>query len=212
MGIIKWKGAPDCDYRGLRAQQNPNAFEVFERFFCEERFDHVIELGTSYGGFALFLHDQSLKHGFRFTTYDWSGFNGGSWNDRRDLLMAMFGGKPPFNFRDANVLDPATQAEIIGLLGAGRCLLLCDAMKVEEFNTLAPHLTPGSHIMAHDYAPTLEHFERITRAPREGEPWGAWGWCEITDADIHGTLGAGVVTKSPWYDEFLDVVWLSCHR
>ena len=209
---IKWNGGPDCDYRGLRAQQNPNAFEVFERFLSQERFDHVIELGTSYGGFALFLHDQSLKHGFRFTTYDWSGFNGGGWATRRDPLMAMFGGKLPFDFRDRNVLDAGTQAEIIGLLGAGRCLLLCDAMKVEEFNLLAPHLGPGSYIMAHDYAPTLEHFERITRAPREGEPWGAWGWCEITDADLRGTLDAGIVSKSPWYDEFLEVVWLSCHR
>ena len=50
MERIKWKGESRTDYKGIMVQQNPNVFNEFEKFFKKEKFDYIIEIGTSYGG------------------------------------------------------------------------------------------------------------------------------------------------------------------
>ena len=126
MDKIEWKGESRCKYKGITTQQNPNIFQTFEDFFTKEKFDYVIEIGTSYGGLSLFLHDQSLIHNFKFVSYDWFGFMNGKWSHRTDKLKSQFNGKYPFDFRDKNVFDTSTVNEIAEMLEGNKCLLLWD--------------------------------------------------------------------------------------
>ena len=54
----------------IKVQQVYGIFDVFEKFFLKEKFDHVLEIGMSHGGLSLFLYEQSLKYNFCFQTYD----------------------------------------------------------------------------------------------------------------------------------------------
>lgn len=206
MNKIEWKGASRCKYKDITAQQNPNAFQTFNDFFIKEKFDHVIEIGTSYGGLSLFLHDQSLIHNFKFTTYDWSGFKGGSkvFADRRKNLLSKFNGKYPFDFRDKNVFDASTVNEIAGMLEGNKCLLLCDGGdKPKEFQIYSKYLTKGSFIMGHDYAPDKQQFNENYRNK-------IWNWHEISDKDIEPTMESENLIHSTYYNEFTSVAWVQC--
>ena len=50
-------------YKGkYKAQQQFNAWGVFEKFLLEEPFDLIVEIGTAVGGFVEFLYDfKTLK-------------------------------------------------------------------------------------------------------------------------------------------------------
>ena len=56
--------------------------------------------------------------------------------------------------------------------------------------------------MAHDYSPDREYFEKEVRGK-------IWNWFEISDEDVSESL-INYLEKSNYYDEFLEVVWLSC--
>lgn len=202
MERIKWKGQSRCEYKGLKTQQNPNVFNEFIEFFKNEKFDYIIEIGTSYGGFSLFLYEQSIQHNFNFITYDWSGFKGGSWDDRRKPLNKMFNNKIPFDFRDKNVFENTD--EIIKILKNNKCLLLCDGGdKPKEFNIFGEHLTPGSYIMAHDYAVDINVFNSEIRNK-------VWNWFEIQDSDISLAMETNNIIKSKYFKNFSSVAWVQC--
>ena len=202
MERIKWKGESRTDYKGIMVQQNPNVFNEFEKFFKKEKFDYIIEIGTSYGGLSLFLHDQSIPHKFNFITYDWSGFKGGSWNGRRFTLKENFNNKIPFDFRDKNVFEDSTIKEISEILINNKCLLLCDGGdKPKEFRIFSKYLTNGSYIMAHDYARDKDYFNREIKGK-------VWDWLEIQDSDIQLSIDKENLIKSSYYDDFSSVVWV----
>ena len=202
MEKIEWKGQSRCGYKGIKTQQNPNVFNEFINFFNNEKIDYVIEIGTSYGGFSLFLHEQSLQHNFNFITYDWSGFKGGSWNDRRGPLNKMFNNEIPFDFRDKNVFEH--KDEIIEILKNNKCLLLCDGGdKPKEFNIFGEHLTKNSYIMAHDYASNRDNFNTNIKNK-------ICNWFEIQDSDIQPTMDEYNIAKSKYFKEFSSVAWIQC--
>ncbi len=202
MNKIEWKNQSRCLYKDIKTQQNPNTFQVFENFFTTENFDYVIEIGTSYGGLSLFLHDQSLIHKFKFISYDWSGFKKGSWDNRRNALREMFNNEIPFDFRDKNVFEHAN--EIIEILKNNKCLLLCDGGdKAKEFNIFGEHLTLGSYIMAHDYAIDSDVFDNEIRNK-------VWNWFEIQDSDIQETMDKNNIVKSNYFEQFKLVAWIQC--
>ena len=224
MKRIEGKGQSRTSYKGALAQQNPNAFNEFAKFLDNESFDYVIEIGTSYGGFALFLHEQSLKHKFKFSTYDWSGFRNGSFANRiSDLKALMPLGILPFDYRDKSVFesDPDKHAvkegsvegriqgvtpltEIVDILLNNKCLLLCDGGdKVKEFNIFGKYLTPDSYIMAHDYASNKNNFKEEVKDK-------IWNWFEIQDSDVQLVMNEYNIVKSKYYEQFSSVAWLQC--
>ena len=205
MDRINWQGESRTSYKGILAQQNPNTFNEFEKFFNNETFDYVIEIGTSYGGLALFLHDQSLKHKFKFITYDWSGFKDGAWSNRiYQLKSTMPSGNLSFDYRDKNIFENTD--EIINILKNNKCLLLCDGGdKPKEFNIFGKHLTSGSYIMAHDYASDETDFETNVRNK-------IWNWFEIQDSDIQETMNENNIVKSNYFDDFVLVAWIHCEK
>lgn len=180
------------DYKGIPTMQALGAFDAFVKFFQQEKFDIVIEIGTAYGGLSKFLHDQSLIHNFEFITYD-------KFSNRLFENIP----NPEFDFRNKNCFEESTKSEIINILKKNKCLLLCDGgNKKDEFNLFSDHIQYDSFIMAHDYSPDEDYFKSTVKGK-------IWNWFEIKDSDISESLGKKVI-KSKYYDDFLNVVWISC--
>lgn len=190
-------------HEGIRAQQNPNAFQMFDKFFQENQFDFVIEIGTSFGGFSLYLYEQSLQHDFNFITYDYSKFKNGLWSDRRRDLKEVWDGELKFDFRDKDVFLQDTIDEISTILKSNKCLLLCDGGdKPREIQIYSEYLQPGSYIMGHDYSPSEEYFYQHHQKQ-------VWNWLELMDSDVENTMEQyGLIKSSEYYQGFCDVVWL----
>jgi len=179
----------------IPVQQVPTAFEIFTSFFAKESFDYVIEIGTSYGGLSLYLHEQSLINNFKFTTYDIS--------DSR-LKRAWGNLQIPFDYRIEDCFSQTTKEEIVGVLQNNKCLLLCDGgNKIEEFNTFGAFLSKGSYIMAHDYSPNKEYFKANISNK-------VWNWLEIRDSDVAAAQTSYNLRESDYHSDFTNVVWLSC--
>ena len=184
----------DFKYKNIPVQQNPLAFQEFENFFSKEKFDHVIEIGTSYGGLSLFLHEQSLLHTFKFTTYDIS----------IERIEKIWTDNIPFDFRVEDCFSDKTRTDVIEILQSGKCLLLCDGGdKPKEFNVFGEYLTKGSYIMGHDYSPNKEYFNEITKRR-------VWKWFEIQDSDIKEVMNTYSIKKSDYFEKFRDIAWISC--
>jgi hypothetical protein len=173
---------PTTLYNNVPAMQHPDTFAVFAEFFNENKFHHVIEIGTAYGGLALFMHEQSKLHGFTFRTYD----------------ITPLVPPPPFDQRIGSCFDAPHEQDIINTLMDGKCLLLCDGgNKAREVRYFARYMNFNSVIMAHDYASTPEYF-------REHIAGKVWDWHEIMDIDIP----FGTVHLHPkWYSRFANVAW-----
>lgn len=182
------------DYKGYPAMQNKNAYATFQSFFEKEKFEYVIEIGTAYGGLAYFLHEQSLQHKFKFTTFD----------KHRERLDEKWHNKHPFDFRQLNCFDETAYEFIVSVLQENRCLLLCDGgNKAGEFNAFAKYLQPQSFIMAHDYARNSNHFLQHIKGK-------IWNWHEISDHDVEDSMLLYNVYKSKYFIDFENVAWLCC--
>ena len=210
--MIEWKG--ESRYRvkssllpkgheGIRAQQNPNAFQMFDKFFNENQFDFVIEIGTSFGGFSLYLYEQSIQHGWNFITYDYSKFKNGIWSDRRRDLKNIWDGELKFDFRVKDVFHQDTIDEISHIIKNNKCLVLCDGGdKPKEIQIYSQYLQPGSYIMGHDYSPSKQYHKQHHKGK-------VWNWLELMDSDVEDTIQEYNLQKpSEYYQGFCDVVWL----
>lgn len=70
VGTVKFGGYHLFEYDGVGMFQANGTLDVFDQFFSEQKFDRVIELGTKYGGFTLFL---SKYHGKKLYSFDING-------------------------------------------------------------------------------------------------------------------------------------------
>lgn len=173
-------------YKGWPAQQNHRIFDYFPSFFEEEKFDIVIEIGTSEGGLSLYIHELSQNYNFDFWTYD---------------TEMMLNDLPPFDFRKKSAWDGEGYNEIITALDESdkKALLLVDGgNKILEFNLYAPFLKKGDYIMTHDYAPDKNFHEKYMK-------YGIWEWCQITEKDLN--LEVYGLSKNHHSDDFLNVAW-----
>lgn len=183
------------DYKSIPTQQVKNYFNIFSKFFENEKIENVIEIGTSYGGLSLFLYEQSLIHGFDFFTIDIS--------DKR-MKDAWSEKTIPFVYYVSDCFTDEIFTKISNILSLKKTLLLCDGgNKILEFNTFSSLLQSGSFIMAHDYSPNWDYFNTNIKNI-------TWDWCEIRDENIEQSFE--FVQKSKYYDEFLKISWISCFR
>jgi hypothetical protein len=83
----------------------------------------------------------------------------------------------------------------------GVTVVLCDGgSKKNEFRILSDYLKVGDIIMAHDYSPNQEYFEKNVNNQ-------IWNWLEIQDLDINESCLKN--NLSPFMeDEFRKVVWV----
>ena len=156
-------------YKGYPMQQNNTIFSYFPGFFQQHEFDHVVEIGTSEGGFSLYLHDLSQLHGFTFRTYD---------------VENKLHETPPFDFRHKSAWDGEGFDEIVDTIELpGKVLLVVDGGdKPKEINLYSPFLKTNDIVICHDYAPTKAyHEEHLNTLPYR------WNWLEIEDKDIDRT-------------------------
>lgn len=165
-------------------------YELFQRFHPEV----IVEIGTAGGG--LTLHLSRIKPaGCHLVSYDVA-----------DMRHAAVRAATEIDFRCRSIFTRDSVLEISALLCAeGPCLILCDGgNKVREFNLFAPALKRGDVIMAHDYAPDYEVFQREMQGQR-------WDWLEITLDPIRQTLRD--CNLVPWAEDlFLPVAWGSFRR
>ena len=148
-------------FLGLSMAQRWVDFAVWERVFNSSKWRKgLIELGTGYGAFSMFLLLQCVQRGMTFHTFDCreaipdeaavrllqlnSHFHlGGIFDDNLELLTKLI---------QSPELHPL--------------ILFCDnGWKQEEFRVFAPLLKDGDVVAVHDWG--VEFFEKYT-APMEG--------------------------------------------
>ena len=171
------------NYKGIPHKQSDSAFSAFDKFFNEQKFDIVIELGSGAGGFSLYLAE---KFGKKFYTFDMIN-KLDKYSDVKNRLLKLGA-----HFYFENVFKSNTLNSIFNM--DGRVLLLCDnGDKLEELITFSPKLKSGDVIMAHDYFPTAEDYYNQT----------IWKTCALTDGDENDD------TLDPYYkDDFVKAFWM----
>jgi hypothetical protein len=181
---------------GVRAAQATGIPSAFEAFFKKEAFDVIVEIGTLYGGFSVFLRDQVGSeipiHTFDITPVSRraiDGIPGDSLNQRLD---------------DSDITQHIVDAvsmkgveQVLRCLDKGRALIMCDGgNKVKEINLFLPLLRPDDVIMAHDYGKTAATFSTVD-----------WPAHEIQWSDVSETASK-TGFESTYEDLFAPVVWL----
>jgi cephalosporin hydroxylase len=179
-------------YKNVPLQQNP-AFEgIFKKFLEQQKFTHILEIGTGSGGFTLFLRDtlpdaKILTFDIEYRpTYEVLKKN------NIDVRLGQIFSEDIkntdynicYNKVDANTVNNSKVPEVIEqevkdfLALPGKKLILCDGgHKVGEFNCLSRYLKKGDFIMAHDYADTYDRFMTFLKGKY-------WDWCEIEEKYI----------------------------
>jgi len=179
-------------YKGVRNQQNPKSFDLFQNFFKENNdIELVIEIGSGFGGFSSFLKDQSIENNFKFISYE-------SNENKHKSILSL--GKD-IDCRNSNAITPFTLQEISDLLNSHKkSLILCDGDNIKlEFNRVSSLLKTGDIVMAHDYAPNKDVFENEYKGK-------IWDWLEISDIDIKEACEEN--NLKDFYSEFNKTAWL----
>ena len=139
----------DGTYCGYPATQAPIDYVIWTRILDEHPVELIVELGTAWGGFALYLSHLATAHGIGFVTFDRVDHRTAG-PDRtfgnREAAAADLGDA----FVCADVL--ANPEVVIGAIRGRRVVLLCDnGDKPREVALFAPELRPGSVLVAHDW-------------------------------------------------------------
>lgn len=170
-------------YQGKHViQQVENIKEFFEPFLKEEKFDTIIEIGTSFGGLTYLIDDivkeNDLPHNIHTFDLDFKDYVSDSLIKRNCIYHIL------------DERDEKFKETVISLLiNSGKCLLLCDGgNKIEEFNLYSKFLKSKDIIMAHDFCENKKEFEEVF----EGK---IWNWFEIGLDDIEQSIIKNKLTK-----------------
>lgn len=183
-------------YMNHGAQQNPHAYEAFYNLLNEVKPARIIEIGTSMGGFTMFLKLVCNDLGLNTT-----------------ILTNDINYQPGYEFLKDNGIDVRIENLFNGdysqvnsdaidyIQQDGTTIVLCDGgYKIGEFNLLSQYIKNGDIIMAHDYASTPEYF-------RENIYMKFWNWHEIQDSDIQESVKK--YNLEPFMqDQFTQAVWV----
>ena len=186
-------------YRGLKAQQRPEVFDLFLHFLHQIKPARILEIGTAGGGFSLFVRDALDSLGLSKTVYksfdieeqpQYSLLR----ENNIDVNIENIFDDDYQNIEKHSYIEPFIQEE-------GTTLVLCDGgNKITEFNTIAPLLKSRDFIMAHDYVESYAVF-------REKFFSKIWNWCEIKESHIEQiSKQCGLVPYGQ--NSFAPVVWV----
>jgi cephalosporin hydroxylase len=139
----------DNSYCGYPATQCPADFVLWRVLLGRHLPERIVELGTAWGGFSLFLSHQATARSMEFVTFDKVDHRTASpdWTFGNKAANAADLGD---QFVCADVLaDPAPVAIE---LANRKVALLCDnGDKPAEVNLYGPMLTPESICVVHDW-------------------------------------------------------------
>lgn len=169
-------------YKHIHAAQNSNVEKVFTELFIEYQPKRVLEIGTFHGGLSWMIRDildKNNMEGIPFKTYDTEYQKYLIPLVEKEGLNIEVLTKNLFSYSYLEWKDEESAAEIRDYIQQpGKTLVLCDGgCKRCEFRLISPFLKENDLIMAHDYAPNLEVFERDIKGK-------IWDWMEIQDSDI----------------------------
>lgn len=171
-------------YGYLFMSQNPFAQQVFTALLKEIRPVRILEIGTFHGGLTLMLRDilDSLNLNDNIIrTYDI--------NDQEFLKPLVKDKKIEvltvnlFNDTYSDFINDNSKQSLLDFIQqSGTTLVLCDGgCKKCEFNLISPLLKKQDIIMAHDYAPNGDYFNKYVKNK-------VWDWLEIQDIDIENSV------------------------
>lgn len=167
-------------YGYLFMSQHKNTPMVFTELLDIIRPSRILEIGTFHGGLTLMLRDCLDNLGLSLSsirTYDIL--------DQEYLkplvqnrLVEVYT-KNIFNDSYDDFIDIETKNEIYNFIQQeGTTIVICDGgCKKCEYNLLTPLIKNQDIIMAHDYCPNKEYFDKYIKNQ-------IWDWCEIEDLDI----------------------------
>lgn len=172
-------------YGYLFMSQHQNTPNVFAEFLADLKPSRILEIGTFHGGLTLLLRDIMDNIGLQdntILTYD---------VDEQEFLKPLVKDrnvdvrtKNLFDYNNNSFINNEAKEELQSFIQSdGISLVLCDGgCKRCEYNIIAPLLKVGDIIMAHDYAPNEEYFEKYIKNK-------IWDWMEINDNDINNIEG-----------------------
>lgn len=170
-------------YKGVPHKQADNVFEIFDRFFEQQTFDVIIELGSGTGGFSLYLAE---KLGKKFHTFDLVN-KMDIYSDVKTRIKKL---GSSIYFED--VFKSSTLKTLLN--SKERILLLCDnGDKLKELTVFASYLKKNDVIMSHDYFPTVVDYENQN----------TWKCCAITDKDENDST-----LETYCQDDFNSCFWM----
>lgn len=189
------------NYKGLTIMQHIDVDKQFKKLLTQIKPKKILEIGTSAGGLTLMIRDILDEIGLPNTTIQTYDIN-----TPKYLLEHIKNGvninvnvRSVFNHNYDNLLNAS---EVINYISSdGLTLVLCDGgSKINEFRLLSQFLKQGDIIMAHDYAPNQEYFEKYVNGK-------IWNWLEIQDKDIQESCSKH--NLHPYMEnELRDVVWV----
>ena len=178
-------------------QQVSDIKEYFTHMLVNEKFETIIEVGTSYGGLTYIL-DDIIKENYlesKIFTFDngYKDYVEDSLNKRGCIYIIM----------DEKTSDfPDTIYNIIK--NGGKTLILCDGGdKKYEFNLISDFLKKGDFLMAHDYCDSKIVFDNLIKNK-------IWNWFEISYEDIKDKITENNLEEYNVID-FQKAVW-ACYR
>ena len=167
-------------YKNIKLQQNEYFYNNLSRIIKEIKPKRIIEIGTSFGG-TTFLISNTLKElGLNDTlikSFDIrkSKHYDDIQNDNIEYCLEHI-----FDYKNEILTKPEYITDFLSKDGVN--LILCDGgNKIKEFKLLSGFLKKGDIIMAHDYAPNKEIFEKDYKDK-------IWNHMEITDKDIEKSV------------------------
>lgn len=189
-----------CIYKDTMAMQHKDAFNVFKKLLNEVRPARIVEVGTSHGGLTLYLRDALNEIGLQdspIKTFDVIKFDSHVTLQKTegiDLIYDNIFSGSYLQIQNPDLVVPFIQSE-------GTTLVLCDGgAKRYEFQLLAPFLKQHDIIMAHDYSPNLEYFQKHIMNK-------TWDWLEIDDSHIDDVCSQQNL-RPYMQEDFLPVVWV----
>lgn len=156
-------------------QQVPNIKDYFEVLLKNERFNTIIEIGTSLGGLTYIINDICDENHLekKIHTFD------NSYKDFVENHLNIMNIQYHILDETSNEFQETIKDLIIN---GGKTLILCDGgNKVSEFNTYSKHIKIGDFIMAHDYSIDQKEFEEKIKNK-------IWNWFEIEFAEIKDSI------------------------
>ena len=132
------------NFLGVKMQQSEEEFRYWEGFLGENKFDRVIELGTGFGAFAIYLSLYCLKNDISFYTFE---KDEGRIDDFCKRVLEDHEG-----FIQGDIFEDHQQFIKVSVQMAGRTLLFCDnGCKVKELKVFSPSMKVGDVIGFHDF-------------------------------------------------------------
>jgi len=168
-------------YKGVFMNQSDNVTEVFKSFFLKEKFDRIIDIGTSRGGFTLFLAEQEVCTVYTFDIED--SVEATIKQRLKDLSVRIF---------IQNIFETNDVIDTINM--AGRSLILCDnGDKFKELKMCSKHMSINDVIMVHDYLKDVETYHNQN----------IWKTCAFMDEYVKDDT-----LISFYQDEFAKAFWM----